>query len=335
MNYNYQNAEINTDLPFPICKPNTSVTGKLPYIDAIYIPTQEHRPELFTALTTLKKHSKHIYLLFSGTKSKWAGSLCSKRISNLTELNSCFDLEQYKNHITSQNPSTCINPDYDIPAKRTFALEHAKSNKFSRIGFLDDDIKLNSEDLLNVRIALSTSADMVSFHVLSFPDVSTVDHIERIIYKQVSRVSIGGNCLFVRTENCRGYFPYIYNDDWFFIFKNMSHNRIISLGTAQQRPYEPWVSSIRIKFEQFGDIIIEGIKANIAAGNHPFLTSTSFWKDQINKYISRLRNILNQSPDCILRDRLNIAINESLGLIPMQLHNFVSNYNSSKNWRES
>lgn len=335
IDYNYQDSEINTDLPFSTWKPNASVDKELPYIDAIYIPTQEHRPELFTSVNTLKKHSKHIYLLFSGNKSKWARKLDSRRISNLTDLNSCFNLEQYNNHITSQNPSTYINPDYDIPAKRTFAFEHAKSHKFSRIGFLDDDIQLDSEDLLRVRIALSTSADMVSFHVLSFPDVSTVDHIERILYKQVSRVSIGGNCLFVRTENCRGYFPFIYNDDWFFIFKNMSRNKIFSLGTAKQRPYEPWASSNRIQFEQFGDIIIEGIKANLVSGHPPFLTSSKFWNVQINKYLSRLKRMRDQAPNSILRNRLNIALEESLSFTPIQLHNFVSSYSASNTWRES
>ena len=332
IDYGYEDSERNIDLPFPTLEPSTT-NNHLPYIDAIYIPTQEHRPAPFTSLETLKKHSKRIYFLFSSGKSKWAKELVSNRLFYFTNINTYFDLDQYKKHISSQNPSACINPYYDIPAKRSFAIEHAKSHKFDRIGFLDDDIRLSSNDLLRLRMALCTSADMVSFHILSYPDVSTVDHIERLLYRKVSRVSIGGNCLFVRTKQCIGYFPFVYNDDWFFIFKNMLHSRIYSLGIAKQRPYEPWTSPTRIQFEQFGDIAIEGVKSNLISGYLPFQTSVEFWQVQINKYLCRLQGMLDLAPDCILRKRLNSALEIALELTPTQLQSFVSNYNSSNTWR--
>jgi hypothetical protein len=335
LNFDFEDSVVNVDIPFLALEPKAVAGTKPPLIDAIYIPTQEHRPILFTNIDILKKHAKHIYLLFSNNNSKWADELDSDKISVIRNFNSCFDIKQYNSHATSKNPSILINPNYDIPAKRTFSLEHAKIKNFNCIGFLDDDIQLTSKDLLRVRIALSTSAHMVSFHVLSFPDVSTVDHIERILMKKASRVSIGGNCLFLRPENCTGYFPFIYNDDWFFIFKNMPNNNIYSLGTARQRPYRPWASTNRIRFEQFGDIIIEGVKSNIASGSYPFLTNVEFWGDQLKRYLIRLERMLSIAPDCILKERLNDALKMSLSFKPSQLHAFVSSYRLSETWRKS
>lgn len=154
IDFKYEKAEINTDLPFPIWK-TSIVNNNPPLIDAIYIPTQKHRPPPFTKLKILRQHAKRIYLLFSSDQSGWAKEIGFDDVISFLDINTYFDIELYKKHFTSQNPSILIDPFYDVPAKRTFALDHASRNGFDIIGFLDDDIQLTPRNLLCIRKALN------------------------------------------------------------------------------------------------------------------------------------------------------------------------------------
>ena len=217
----YSVGEVDRDMPFVVEDQIFREGRDGPLLDAIYMPTQSHRPPPATDLRLLAQHSERIYLMFSTEEAQWARASIPGIITK-KNLSQYFDLRRYLKHPLSANSSVKFAPRYDIPAKRTWALTHARKNGFATIGLLDDDIALEAADLLRVRRTLDNGVDMVSFHVLDYPDVSTIDHIERLVTRRPSPVSIGGNCLFLRPNICRTFFPFIYNEDWFFILFHLA-----------------------------------------------------------------------------------------------------------------
>ena len=325
----FKAAEVNTDMPFAAEERITSTAGATPLIDAIYMPTQSHRPPPATDLNLLAHHSERVYLLFSDSEAKWSTDAIPKVVAKC-DLATYFDLDSYLGHPVSANPSVEIAPQYDIPSKRTWALIHARSQGYAAIGMIDDDIQLSATDLIRVRQAIVAEADFISFHVLDYPDVSTIDLIERIVTRVPSRASIGGNCLFMVPQMCRTFFPFTYNDDWFFILLHLGHARIKSLGTATQRPYAPWESATRVRFEQFGDIIIEGMKRQVRRGEHPFRITLRDLQHVRADYLGRLQRLKMCTPNGTLKTRVAQAIESARAVAADEMQAFVSTFYKSR-----
>lgn len=231
--------------------------------------------------------------MFTDEVAIWAKTIDHPQVyvyANMRQQRNNSNISKYS---STQNPSQIHKPDYDIPYKRNVALLDARENDYRTICLLDDDITLTNDDFLKAREALITDVDIASFHVLDYPDVSTIDHIERILTQTESRVSIGGNCLFMNTHRIHSFFPEMYNDDWFFIFSHIENRKIVSLGEAKQRIYEPWKDLDRIAFEQCGDIIIEGAKNNIYENRPPFAGDSNYWEKIKRTYLQRLEVLLS------------------------------------------
>jgi hypothetical protein len=216
-------------------------------------------------------------------------------------------------------------PDYDLPAKRSACLAHARENGWDRIGLLDDDIRLSDRQVLCARTALSEGAEMATFHVLCYPDVSTIDHVERLLTRQPSRVSPGGNCLFLRASACVAPFPRIYNDDSLFLMRHRGAATIVSIGAAAQRPHRPWEDTRRVRFEQFGDILIEGIKLSLESrGAMP--VGPSYWESYLARYRSRLDGLLRRAPSGVLSHAVVAARHAASAFTATALASFIDSY---------
>ena len=291
-------------MPFPQRSP-LSMIATPPLLDAIYMPTQGHRATPATQVTELHRHCGRLVLQFSGEIAPWAIETID-HTEVRRSLSEEFE-ERYCQFSANQNSSVALSPNYDIPAKRSAALEDARFRGFKYIGLLDDDIYLSQADLLHARTLLHEGIDMVSFHVLDYPDVSTIDHIERIVTGIPSKVSIGGNCLFLDVECAKTFFPRAYNDDWFFLFAHCATSEIVSAGTARQRLYRPWKIAGRAAFEQFGDIAIEGMRSMLCEARDPFSGNRDFWQIHLSEYLSRLDRLLGASPTGKMRESLLAA----------------------------
>lgn len=289
LDLNYKDAVINSNIPFEFYKPQ--LNSATPMIDALYIPAQAHRPIPSTNPNILKNHVKSVYLLFSDMPAVWAFEIDHPNVKIITNMREIRKSSPYIKHESSNNPGNCYKPNYDIPFKRTYSLKNALNFDQEYVGFLDDDITLDDDDFFNIRKAMTENVDIASFHVLDYPDVATIDHIERITLKKPSRVSIGGNCMFINTTTTNSFFPEAYNDDWFFILSQLETRKIVSLGFAKQRPYQPWLDEDRVAFEQFGDILIEGVKRNIHEGRQAFSGGIEYWSNVKTKYLDRIEKL--------------------------------------------
>jgi hypothetical protein len=319
----YAEAVVNPDTRFPTLVVDNRATERL---NAIYIPTQRHRPPPLTSLELLAAKADEVHLLFSaGELPAWLDDFALPNVVGRTlapEVRDRLNSELK----SSVNPSNRHAPGYDIPFKRNVALMESRWSGRRTIGLLDDDILLTAAQLDSAATALSKQADLVSFHVLDYPDVSTIDHVERLIRGVPSRVSIGGNCLFFRVEQAASFFPEVYNDDWFFLFSHVGLRRIASLGVAKQRPYRPWVDHGRIAFEQFGDIAIEGAKENIKDGRLPFDGSPQYWRVILDRYLTKLNALISLAPDGELGSALFAARQVASALESQSFFRFLERY---------
>ena len=108
----------------------------------------------------------------------------------------------------------------------------------------------------NMQVGLSGltyNKTIIGFHVVHYPDVSTIDHIERIVMKNANVISMTGSCMLINVEKINGDFSLVYNEDLFFFMKQINPQDIVFGGTIWQKEYQPWEFKDRVRHEQFGD----------------------------------------------------------------------------------
>jgi hypothetical protein len=130
---------------------------------------------------------------------------------------------------------------------------------WSRVLFLDDDIKgLNPADVLDAGGLLDTH-NAVGLQVVGFPDHSVVCHAYRAAGGS-QQSFIGGGALAVHVQRSTSFFPEIYNDDWFFLLDGDKGIQPVAVtGQVDQYPYDPFRNPERARAEEFGDVLAEGI----------------------------------------------------------------------------
>ena len=332
-NTQFNTAIINDNIPVnrEFISSDQCYSNDIPLIDAIYIPTLGLRHNLVNLVSTIEKHCQKIYILLSGKKLNLLNLLTSDKIVVIENINN-NSYHDFLSVCSSDNPSIVYDKTYDIPTKRNFALTHSVLNNHKTIGLIDDDITITDNNLLKTRNILLGKVDLVGFYALTFPDVSTIDHIERYLKKVPSPVSIGGNCLFFKPNHTVGFFPYIYNEDWIFIFTNMLNNKnVIAAGYVSHLVHKPWESDTRIRFEQFGEVIITGLKLLISNSKEIFITDLEFWKNIYNLYYQKLKELIAiDSENKIWLEPLSIAMETITSFTAKELLRFTHNYKTER-----
>jgi len=164
----------------------------------------------------------------------------------------------------------------DIHIKRNIALLLSRLLGWEYILFLDDDVRgLTAQSIANLTAAL-TSHSAAGLLVDSFPDNSVVMHAERLSGIEPG-VSLCGGSLAVNTGLARGFFPDIYNEDWFFLFAASRSAPVTSVGSVGQLACDPFAQPMRAASEEFGDVVAEGVKQLLAAGVSCERSSLSDW----------------------------------------------------------
>ncbi|MFR3529030.1 MAG: hypothetical protein ACLTTZ_00465 [Lachnospiraceae bacterium] len=267
-------------------------------LDAVYMPVLSSRNLPVTDLKWLLQYAKEVVLLYSDKCADWSYNL-NQRI-RIEMVNKTSFYEKYMKRNENRNPSIKYRPDFDIPLKRSYALFDAQNNGYENILFLDDDILMTEKNMRYGLSGLTNQKSIVGFHVTDYPDVSTIDHIERIITNCTNTISMTGSCMFCNVRKIDGDFPLLYNEDLFFFMKQKNPNDIISGGTVIQREYYPWLSYDRIRHEQFGDIIYEAIKRRFL---NPLLGRID-WNEEIQLRLERIERL----QCCTFQDHFTYAL---------------------------
>jgi hypothetical protein len=158
-------------------------------------------------------------------------------------------------------PQACGYYVTDVSMKRNIGLVLARMLRWRRIFFLDDDIRdINYPDL-QTTVSMLGSFPAVGMWVTDYPDNSIVCHANRLT-EGSQDVFVSGAALAVDCEADIGFFPDMYNEDWLFFFDHASSGRLAnSCLKATQLRYDPFADPRRAAWQEFGDVLAEGLYA--------------------------------------------------------------------------
>jgi hypothetical protein len=169
----------------------------------------------------------------------------------------------------------------DLSLKRNLGLILARLVGWTKIMFLDDDIYGVTRDDVAALAAALEDHSVSALLPAEFPDNSVACHAHRLgggnqdVFASAS--GIGVRC----DRDNLGFFPNVYNEDWFFFADEAASHRIAKVGESRQRKYDPYDDPGRAAREEFGDLLAEGLYARLDRNEGICDVDAAYWRDFI------------------------------------------------------
>jgi hypothetical protein len=158
-------------------------------------------------------------------------------------------------------PTACFYRITDLSTKRNLGLVLARMLGWRRLFFLDDDIRDIYPADVKSAVSMLGSHSSAGLRVTDYPDNSVVCHAHRET-GGVQDVFVTGAALAVDAQQTNGFFPNIYNEDWLFFYDAASAKRLAeSTHEVTQVYYNPFADPRRAAWQEFGDMLAEGLYA--------------------------------------------------------------------------
>ena len=205
----------------------------------------------------------------------------------------------------------------DVSTKRNLGLMLSYALRWTRVVFLDDDIRVPNPADLSRAAGLLGSYSAVGLGIGDFPDNSTVCHAFRDAGGRQDTF-IGGGALAVGVQGNRSFFPNVYNEDWFFVLDaGKGLQSVATVGQVLQYPYDPYRVE-RARGEEFGDVLAEGTFWLLDQGKPASDGDLSHWRDFLahrRQFIAQVQNMVESktSIDATTRARMGEALRAALG----------------------
>jgi hypothetical protein len=174
-------------------------------------------------------------------------------------------------------PTACSYRVTDLSTKRNLGLILARMLGWQRIFFLDDDIRdINPADVHST-VSMLGSYPTAGMRVTDYPDNSVVCHAHRMT-GGMQDVFVTGAALAVDCQQNSGFFPDIYNEDWLFFYDAASAERLgSSRREVTQLRYNPFADPRRAAWQEFGDMLAEGLYAMLDFGISMDHATSEYW----------------------------------------------------------
>lgn len=278
--------------------------------DAIYIPFLNRHHNLNELLSSLSWFEGEIMILVSNQSD--ATKIDTTNNCKISFVN-CHKYEvtqMIKNLKTFQSINLHQDTsEWDLPVKRNFALLHAVQNGFKNILLIDDDIDGISKMIFNKGIAALNVNNISGCLVEGFADTSVIGHIEQKYGEQYFPF-LSGSFLFINPITCKSFFPLIYNEDWLFMIPSIIQNKVTAVGMISQKNYDPFNDMGRIKLQEFGELIAEGLFELISQSNFERRYDKQFWEEYLNYRQAYVKELLPQADNKhvpFLKESLSIS----------------------------
>lgn len=199
--------------------------------------------------------------------------------------------------IKDELPEACSRYTTDLSMKRNIALILARMLRWRRIFFLDDDIRDFTYPDLQRTVDMLESFSAAGLWVTDFPDNSIVCHANRETGGSQD-VFVSGAALAVDCESGIGFFPDIYNEDWLFMFDYASAGQLANSSLeATQLRYYPFARGERAAWQEFGDVIAEGLYTLLHLGLKVTQATHEYWGYFLDARRNFLEGILTRLPN--------------------------------------
>jgi hypothetical protein len=184
----------------------------------------------------------------------------------------------------------CVNPNGDLSTKRNLGLLLARMLGWSRIFFMDDDVRDVLLADLRATVSMLDRYRSVGMRVTNYADNSVVCHAHRATGANQD-VFVSGSVLAVNCQQPFGFFPEIYNEDWLFFYDDVRAGRLgWSERDVTQLPYDPFENVERAERQEFGDILAEGLYALLHLDSDLSTAPDRYW----NKFLATRKRFLEE-----------------------------------------
>jgi hypothetical protein len=202
-------------------------------------------------------------------------------------------------HTTHDAELSAASPGWnrDLSAKRNIGLVLARLLGWSKLMFLDDDIYGVKHHHVAALAAALEDHNVSALIPTRYPDNSVVCHAHRLgggeqdVFASAS--GMGVRC----DRDGLAFFPDVYNEDWFFFADEAANHRIARVGESRQWPYDPYDSPGRAAWEEFGDLLAEGLYARLDVNEGVWDVDVRYWRD----FIEQRRDFHQQVAESLMR----------------------------------
>ena len=180
---------------------------------------------------------------------------------------------------------------------RNYALILARRLGFKKVLFMDDDIIVKDDSLVEDIIANLDRVDFVGARVTGMPDDSVLGHIERKLghRNDFRYYFLSGGFLACKLDSVTEFFLNDYNEDWIWLLLHGSTRKYLRYGEVYQIKFDPFEDAIGDALrEEFGGILFEGVGLAAKKGDFSLLTQDDFWNVVIrecSQHISEIRRL--------------------------------------------
>jgi hypothetical protein len=242
--------------------------------------------------------------------------------------------------IKDELPPACGHHVTDLSMKRNIGLVLARMLGWRRVFFLDDDIRDIAYPDLKRTVDMLGSYSAAGMWVTDFPDNSIVCHANRMTGGSQD-VFVSGAALAVDCESDIGFFPDIYNEDWLFFFDAASEGKLgNSYLNATQLYYYPFANADRAAWQEFGDVLAEGLYALLHLGmniEHATPMYWSFFREARRDFLEAAHSRAEDQPLDVQHEitaSLQSALKCLAGIDPYLLARYVEAWRQDlKDWK--
>jgi hypothetical protein len=231
-----------------------------PLVDAIVVPTIRSAENLRPAAQLAGQARCHLIAVYTDTPPAGLSDvLAGLRRSQVTLLSVRTDTRNGLLDLGASLPQSRVSPAaLDISRKRNLGLLIGRVCGWTRMLFLDDDIRKLNVAKLSSAAALLDDYPVVGLQVRKYPDASVVGHARRLTGRRQEPFVSGGSLL-VNPQRLNGYFAPVYHEDWLCVINHLRTGEVAIGGSVGQLPYLPFTSPERAAREEFGDILLSGL----------------------------------------------------------------------------
>lgn len=261
-----------------------------PLVDAIVVPTIRSAEHLYTAAKLAAYARCHLVAVYTDAPPAGLSAVLNRlRLSRVSLLTVTSGTHHHLLDLGASLRQSRVSPAaLDISRKRNLGLLIGRACGWTRMLFLDDDIRKLNAPKLSSAAALLDYYPVVGLQVNKYPDASVVGHARRLTGRRQEPFVSGGSLL-VNPQLLNGYFAPVYHEDWLCVTDHLRKSEVAIGGSVSQLPYLPFSTSKRAEHEEFGDVLLSGLLWLVhtrirkdAANKALFMTETDYWREATN-----------------------------------------------------
>jgi hypothetical protein len=255
-------------------------------IDAIIVPTVRSPEQLRSAVRLATEAGCQLVTLYTNAfPAELSSVLDEMRPGMATALAVGSGIGHRLLDLAASLPQTVVSScALDISRKRNLGLLIGRACGWTRMLFLDDDIRKVSAEKLKPAAKLLDEYPVVGLQVTKYPDASVVGHAFRLT-GHGQKPFISGGSLLVNPQRLNGFFPAVYHEDWLCLINHLKCGEVAIGGSVRQLAYQPFSTPERARLEEFGDTLAAGllelVDAHHKTGNADNMASAEpdYWRE--------------------------------------------------------